>query len=81
MPRTAVHTSVSRDPSLVALLATVSDYPGASAQLDAADRTWLRERGVPVPDRAAGVSLTEAARIARQNRGAQKSTARQTKGT
>lgn len=63
--RSTLRTTVSRDPSLVALLAAHRDYPGPVAILDAADRAWLRDRGVDVPDRAPAVPLTERARRAR----------------
>jgi len=66
--RTTVRTTVSRDPALVALLEGRPDYPGASAQLDAADRAWLRSQGVTVPPRAPEVPLHVAARLARVGR-------------
>ncbi len=59
---------VSRDPALLELLAAQPDYPGASAQLDAADRAWLRARGVVVPPPEPVIPLHEAARIARIER-------------
>jgi hypothetical protein len=64
----AKHTSVSRDPALVALLDAAPGYPGASALLDAADRAWLRAQGHDVPERAAAIPLHEAARLARKER-------------
>lgn len=73
-------TSVTRDPALRPLLAAHPDYPGPVAILDAADRAWLRARGVDVPDRAPAVPLTERARRARVARagsgGAKKKRAR-----
>ena len=78
--RSTLRTTVSRDPSLVAILAAFPDYPGPVAILDAADRAWLRARGVDVPDRAPAVPLTERARRARVARagsgGAKKKRAR-----
>lgn len=73
MPRTTKRSTVSRDPEIVALVATFPDYPGPVALLDAADRAWLRERGVSVPDRAPPVPLHEAARQARIRRGEESS--------
>ena len=70
--RSTLRTTVSRDPSLVAILAAHRDYPGPVAILDAADRAWLRARGVDVPDRAPAVPLTERARRARVARGGAK---------
>lgn len=64
MPRTTVAATVTRDAALLAVLATHADYPGPSAQLDAADRAWLAARGVVVP-RPAAVPLAESARLAR----------------
>ncbi len=69
--RTTERTTVSRDPALVALLALHPDYPGPVAILDAADRAWLRARGVDVPDRAPAVPLTVLAREARRKRAAE----------
>jgi hypothetical protein len=66
--RTTDRTTVSRDPALVALLATLPDYPGASAILDAADRAWARARGVAVGERVEAVPLHVAATRARQQR-------------
>lgn len=68
MPRTVKDTNVSRDPALVALLATLPAYPGPAAILDAGDRAWLRSQGVPVGDRPEPISLTEAARRARKEK-------------
>lgn len=69
--RSTLRTTVSRDPSLVAILAAHRDYPGPVAILDAADRAWLRERGVDVPPREPAVPLTVLAREARRRRAAE----------
>ena len=64
-------TSVTRDPALRPLLDAHPDYPGPVAILDAADRAWLRARGVDVPDRAPAVPLHERAREARRRKAAE----------
>lgn len=69
--RATARTTVSRDPALVALLSAHPDYPGPVAILDAADRAWLRSRGVDVPPREPAVPLTVLAREARQRKAAE----------
>lgn len=69
--RSTVRTTVSRDPALVAMLAAHPDYPGPVAIIDAADRAWLRERGVDVPPREPAVPLTVLAREARRRKAAE----------
>ena len=64
-------TSVTRDPALRPLLEAFDDYPGPVAILDAADRAWLRSRGVDVPPREPAVPLTVLAREARRRKAAE----------
>ncbi len=65
---TAKRTTVSRDPALVALLATLPGYPGPVAILDAADRAWARAHGAIVGERAPVAPLHERATAARGRR-------------